>query len=349
MRTLTLLALTFSVAAATATHAAAPNYAARQTSRDGVDVVVLSDAAHKAEVTVVPSMGNMGYEMKVNGKNVLNTPDGSLAEFKAKGGICGIPFLWPYANRIDQDAYYVNGKKYILNPNLGNLGRDQNKNPIHGLVRTFPWSVVSVKADGQAAEVTSRLEYWKYPDLMAQFPFAHTIDMTYRLKDGVLEVETAIHNLATEPMPVAAGFHSIYKVNDAPFDDWTIHLGARDWLVLSPLLIPTGETKPVPSPDPLPLKGVRFDDVFTNMIRGADGRGEFWIQGKVEKVSVIYGPKYDVAVVVARPGGNSVVMESMAAITNAFNLANAGIYKGLQMIPPGGEWRESFWVKTAGF
>jgi aldose 1-epimerase len=64
---------------------------------------------------------------------------------------------------------------------------------------------------------------------------------------------------------------------------------------------------------------------------------------------VIYGPKYDVAVVVARPGGSSVVMESMAAITNAFNLANAGIYKELQMIAPGGEWRESFWVRTTGF
>jgi sulfide:quinone oxidoreductase len=31
----------------------------------------------------------------------------------------------------------------------------------------------------------------------------------------------------------------------------------------------------------------------------------------------------------------------MAGITNAFNLAHAGVYKELQSIPPGGQWRES--------
>ena len=38
--------------------------------------------------------------------------------------------------------------------------------------------------------MTSRLEFFRLPDYMAQFPFAHTIDMTYRLANGVLEVET---------------------------------------------------------------------------------------------------------------------------------------------------------------
>jgi len=39
----------------------------------------------------------------------------------------------------------------------------------------------------------------------------------------------------------------------------------------------------------------------------------------------------------------------MSAITNAFNLAQRGIYKDLQMVAPDGEWRESFWVKPSGF
>jgi uncharacterized protein (DUF362 family) len=144
----------------------------------------------------------------------------------------GIPLLWPWANRIDQTSYYVNGKLYAFNLELGNVRLDANKKPIHGLIGTSSaWKVVSSKADGQAAEVTSRLEYWKYPDLMEQFPFAHTIELTYRLKQGVLQVETVLHNLAAEPMPVAIGFHSFYRVNDAPPDQWKIHLGARDQLV----------------------------------------------------------------------------------------------------------------------
>jgi galactose mutarotase-like enzyme len=36
---------------------------------------------------------------------------------------------------------------------------------------------------------------------MKQWPFAHTIDVTYRLQDGTLEVLTKVTNHATEPMP----------------------------------------------------------------------------------------------------------------------------------------------------
>jgi aldose 1-epimerase len=344
MRAIVLLEVVCAVAAGAA------DYSARQTTRDGVDIVVLADAPRHTEVTILPGIGNMAYQMTVNGKNVLRTPV-PLADFKAKPGMTGIPLLWPWANRIDQTSYYVNGKQYAFNLELGNVRLDANKKPIHGLISTSSaWKVVSCKADAQAAEVTSRLEYWKYPDLMEQFPFAHTLELTYRLKQGVLQVEAVIHNLAVEPMPVAIGFHSFYRVNDAPPGDWKIHLGARDQMVLSKEVIPTGERINVQSKyaDPLPLKGVRFDDVFTNMIRDSNGLGEFWIQGKTEKVSVIYGPKYDVAVVVAADRDN-VVMEAMSAITNAFNMAHRGAYKDLQMVAPDGEWRESFWVKPSGF
>ena len=47
----------------------------------------------------------------------------------------------------------------------------------------------TVKADAKAAWVTSKLEFFKQPMWMKQFPFAHTIDMTYRLAKGALEVE----------------------------------------------------------------------------------------------------------------------------------------------------------------
>jgi aldose 1-epimerase len=343
MKRLFLLALVFSLAANGA------NYSARRSTRDGVDVIILSDAARHTEVTVVPSIGNVAYEMKVNGKNVLRTSALTLAQFKAKPSMVGIPFLWPWANRIDQDAYYVNGKKYAINSDLKNASRDQNKHPMHGLVTySSAWSVVSTKADRRRAEVTSRLEFWKYPDLMAQFPFAHTVEMTYRLTDGVLEVQTLVRNHAAEPMPVSMGFHSYFRVDDAPADQWTLHIAARDHLVLNRELMPTGERKPVEFPDPYPLAGKRLDDLFANLIRGADGRAEFWLQGKAEKVSVLFGPKYDVAVVFTT-GRDTVAIEAMSAITNAFNLAQAGTYKDLQMIPPGGEWRESFWVRPTGF
>jgi aldose 1-epimerase len=39
----------------------------------------------------------------------------------------------------------------------------------------------------------------------------------------------------------------------------------------------------------------------------------------------------------------------MAALTNAFNLAHKGVYRDLQSIAPGGQWRESFWITPEGF
>jgi aldose 1-epimerase len=328
----------------------AANYSAKTAQVDGVEVAQLSDAAHKTELTVVPSVGNIAYRMMVNGKNALWTPYATLSELKAKPVQAGVPFLAPWANRLDQDGYYANGKKYRLNPELGNFRRDGNQKPIHGLLGFSPlWRVSELRSDDHGAWVTSRIEFWKYPDLMAQFPFAHTIEMTYRLVDGVLEVETSLLNHSTEPMPVGIGYHPYFQVHDAPRDEWTVHVAAREKLTLSPQLIPTGERTPVQFPDPLPLKGAQLDDVFGNLILGADGRAQFSVQGKKEKVTVTYGPKYTVAVVYAPPGKGFICFEPMTGITNAFNLAHAGVYKELQSIPPGGQWRESFWISTSGF
>jgi aldose 1-epimerase len=328
----------------------AANYSAEKITVDSIEVVRLTDAARNTEVSIIPSIGNIAYELKVKGNNVFWTPFANLSEFKAKPVLCGNPFLAPWANRLDQDAFYAGGRKFLLNPDLGNLRRDPNGKPIHGLLMYSPaWEVASLKADDDSAEVVSRLEFWRHPELMAQFPFAHVVEMTYRLQDGVLEVETLLENHSTEPMPVAIGYHPYFQVHDAPRDQWKVHLAARDHLILSSALIPTGERKPVSFPDPVPLEGAQLDDVFTSLARDANGRAEFWVQGKKQRVSVIYGPKYTVAVVYAPPGRNFICFEPMSAVTNAFNLAHTGVYKELQAVPAGGKWRESFWVKPSGF
>jgi aldose 1-epimerase len=330
--------------------AQAANYSVQKTTIDGIEVVRLADAARHSEVSIAPAIGNMAYEMKVGGKNVFWFPYHSPAELKEKPTLCGVPFLAPWANRIDQDAYYANGRKYLLNPDLGNLRRDQHQKPIHGVLNFSPaWKLVSAEADAQAAHATSRLEFWKYPEMMAQFPFAHTITMTYRLSNGVLEVETAIENHSTEPMPVAIGFHPYFRLHDSPRDQWKVHLAAREHVELNNLLIPTGEKKPPSFSDPQPLANTQLDDVFTGLVRGSDGLARFWVEGGKEKIMVTYGPKYQVAVVYAPPGREFICFEPMAAVTNAFNLAHAGTYGELQSVPAGGQWKESWWITPSGF
>jgi aldose 1-epimerase len=328
----------------------AANYSAQKAVVDGIAVVRLADAARHAEVAIAPSLGNLTYEFKVNGKNVLWLPYATLAEMKANPQFGGIPFLAPWANRLSEDAFFANGKRFRLNPDLGNIRRDQNQNPIHGLLTVSPdWNVTAIEADSDSACVTSRLEFWKHPELMAQFPFAHTIEMTHCLHEGALEVRTAIENLSADAMPVGIGYHPYFQLHDAPRDQWKVHLAARDHLALSKMFIPTGERRPVEFPDPLPLAGVALDDVFGGLVRDGSERATFSVEGAHQKISVIYGPKYTVAVVYAPPGRQFICFEPMSAITDGFNLAQAGVYKELQSIPPGDTWRESFWIAPSGF
>jgi aldose 1-epimerase len=40
---------------------------------------------------------------------------------------------------------------------------------------------------------------------------------------------------------------------------------------------------------------------------------------------------------------------SVPDFTNAFNLAQGGLYPQLQTVAPQGKWAESFWIRPSGF
>lgn len=331
-------------------------FSATQSSVDGVPVVRLEDAAGGARVSIAPTVGNIAYEYAVNGKNAFWWPFDSVADFAKAPKLSGNPLLWPWANRLDREGFFANGKFYALRPELGNVRRDGAKQPIHGLLLfSGAWKVTEIGADERSAWATSRIEHARHPDLAAQFPFAHTIEMTYRLRRGELEVETRVANESTETMPVSLGYHPYFQLHDAPRDDWRVRLAARSQWQLNDKLTPTGEKTPVsarfPESENLALQGVMLDDVFGDLIREAGGWARFSVTGKKEKIEVLYGPGFDTAVVYA-PGGEGrsfICFEPMAGITNAFNLAHAGKFAALQTIAPGGVWAATFAIRVSEF
>jgi aldose 1-epimerase len=335
--------------------AAEPRYSALKTG----DVVRLQDAKTQTHVSLIPSVGNVAFDMSVKGQPILRFPYASVEEFKKAPRLSGIPFLAPWANRLDELGFYANGQHYAFNAELGNV---RGPHPIHGLLSSAAgWEVVALKSDATAAWVTSRLEFFRQPAWMAQFPFAHTIEMTYRLSDGTLEVATRITNQSAVPMPVAIGFHPYFQLTDSPRDDWTVSIGARAQWVLSSDKIPTGETRPIdrftPNPEQIALRDLSLDDVFGDLVRDGSGRAVMSVKGRSQRIDVLFGPNYRAAVVYAPPAGGRgaaqaqgfICFEPMAAITNALNMAQRGLYKELQSIPPGGVWKESFWIRPSGF
>jgi aldose 1-epimerase len=345
MRHLALLALTLTVCAAPPR--AAIGYSARQSG----DVVLLEDASTQTAVSIVPSIGNVAFEMKVKGHNVLRFPYASLDEFRARPGLTGIPFVGPWANRLDEQAFYANGKRYAFDMTLGNV---RGPIPIHGFLSTTDaWRVVDVTADESSAHVTSRLEFFRNPMWLKQWPFAHTIEITHVLRAGVLEVKTTITNMSAEPMPVAIGFHPYFQLTDTPRDAWTMSVGARTHWLLASTKIPTGETEPIErlfqKPASVSLRDANLDDVFGDLVRDARGRATMSVAGKAQRLDVEFGPNYRAAVIWAPPRGEFICFEPMAGITDALNLAHKNLYRDLQSIPPGSTWTESFWIRPSGF
>ena len=361
--------------------AAAPVYDARRTG----DIVQLHDRTNQVVVSILTSVGHMAYGMTVKGHDILRFPFASADEFKARpAGLHGIPFMGPWANRLDEQAFHANGVRYAFDMQLGNVN---GATPIHGFMsRTNRWEVIEVRHDEEAAWVTSRLEAFRQPSWMKQWPFAHTIEMTYRLAGGELEVRTTITNHSAESMPVSIGYHPYFQLTDSTRDEWTITVPARTRWLLSRQKLPTGETEATAgffTNSMGALRDYNLDDVFTDLVRDERGRATATLRGRGQRIDVSVGPNYRALVVyspnpqhtgrgsqipppdpgqpapAARPASsappnpratpNFVCFEPMAGITNALNLAHKGLYRDLQSIAPGASWQESFWVRPSGF
>jgi len=288
-RPVLVLTVALAVAAGATVADAQPRYSAQQTG----DIVQLRDRNTDTTVSVLTSVSN-AYEMVVKGQNLIRMTFATVDEFRARPGLNGIPLLAPFANRLDETAFYANGKKYNFDLELGNI---RGPIPIHGyLSGAKDWKMVEAKADGNAAWVTNQLDFYRNPQWMQQFPFAHTLTMTYRLQDGVLEVRTRIDNLSAEPMPVAIGFHPYFQLTDSTREDWTLSIGAKTHWLLAQNKIPTGETEPIEKMFPdrhlVGLKDFDLDDVYGDLDRDAQGRAVVSVKGKGQQLDVVLGPNY---------------------------------------------------------
>lgn len=295
------------LALALACMAVAPVSAQRYTAKKDGDVVALADSTGKMNVEVVTSLGK-AWKIQVNGQNLVRT-SASLEAFVANSGLNGMPLLAPFANRLDETAFYANGKKYNFDLELGNV---RGPIPSTGYVNgSKAWQLVDFNADGKSAWVTCRLDFYKVPEFIKQFPFAHTITLTYRVSEGALEVHTRLDNVSNEPMPVVIGFHPIYELPDGNRNDWTVSVDAKTHWIDIPQRLPTGETQPIEnffnadkSRTDIHLKNYALiDDVFTDLIRDANGRATMRLMYNGKELLETLGPKYKTVLLWSTPLG----------------------------------------------
>ena len=293
-----------------------------QTSRYSIrkigDVVQLRDNKTDSTVSVLTGTSN-AYEFVVHGKNVISMNIPSTTALRNNPGLNGVPFLGPFANRLDEMAFYANGKKYNFDPGIGNV---RSPIPQQGFVNaTHDWKLITAKADANGAYVVSKLDFYRNPDWMKQFPFAQTYTMTIRLKDGVLEVNTRIDNLSSQPLPVSIGYHPYFALPETDRNHWSLDFGADTHWIETDAHLPTGETEPSDrffggDHHNVPLSRFadkRFDDVFSDLDRDAQGRASVVIKGDRASIKVTAGPKIKTFLLyseILRPAGAPVADRS---------------------------------------
>jgi aldose 1-epimerase len=323
-------------------------YRAVSKNVDGLPIAELHDSEWPAKVSVIPSIGNIAYEFLSKGTPVIWAPEGSPATLVEKKGLAGVPLLAPWANRLESDTYRLGELRHQIDPSLGNIRRDVNGRPIHGLMLFVPWEVVSLGSTDGRASLTCRFNFASRPDFLSQFTLPHRYEMTHTLEEGRLTVSLRVTNDSTEMLPLALGFHPYFSLGSAVRQDVTVKLPAAYRLELSDQMLPTGKTVDWNGNSEFPLGEQSFDDGFVGLMRGTDQTAVFEAGIGEKRLRVGFGPRYEVAVVYAPPTKQFLCFEPMTAVTNAFNTDGKEQFAGLprlQRIEPGGHWEESFWVE----
>ncbi len=204
--------------------------------REG-DVEKLSFRAgrfHFSVITYGAALCEFGFD-DVN--LVLNHRSGE--DYERIGGYLGA-VVGPYANRIKNAEFTLDGRRYQLDKN-------NNGNNLHSGSACFGrklWSVIGVSENSVTLALST-------PALLGGFPGKHEASVTYLLTaDGALTIEYRISS--DQKCPVAVTNHAYFNLNgrESTVHSHIVTLGAESFVDVDELLIPVAVR---------PVEGTDFD------------------------------------------------------------------------------------------
>lgn len=303
-------------------------YSVNSETRDGVEVFTLSDGgdATSEAAEIAPSLGNNCFAFRAGGVSVLE--EIPFEDFRARPTSYGIPVLFPFPNRVRDGAFTFGGRRYEVEP------------PRHGFVRDKPWQVVASGASEiEGAWLTSRFDAADYPEqILAHWPSAFLLEVTYRLKDGRLRMKTSARNTGEREMPLGFGTHPYFRLPARG----EVEVPARLRWELEESL-PTGRLLDVAGAYDLRggrgLAGLTLDDIYTGLEHGADGRVRCAVGDRETgtRTVVEFDAKEFPHVVVYTPPAprRAVCVEPNTCPTDAFNLQARGAESNVITLAPG--------------
>lgn len=270
--------------------------------------VTLSDPSSSLTATYVPGAGMICTSLAEDGVEYLGQRRG-LQAYIDNGKTMGIPILYPWANRLSAAEYTVDGAAVTLTPGVGGVRTDENGTPIHGVLAANPdWLVTEQYVD----QLVAILDWGGKPELLASFPFPHTLTVTVTLADRALTVETTVTPTEAAAVPVCYGYHPYLQIPGTPRADWVLETPALRHLPVDDRGIPTGATEDWPA-NAAALGNRTLDDGFDHVADGA----VFTLSGGDRRLEVTYAEGYPAAQLFAPPTDDVVGVEPMTAPTDA--------------------------------
>jgi aldose 1-epimerase len=343
-------------------------------TREGRTLCQLRDTRRRAEALLYPELGNNCVAFRTtpdpDGRLADGTecapvdlfvPPDNLEDLRRSPFHAGQPILFPFPNRVRDGRYTFEGKTYTM-PDLLAKGWDKGAgHAIHGLVGDKAWTLEAAHADDHCAQVRCFLQMDAISENFAQYPFPCRIIVTYRLREGILEMQTEVINTGTQTLPMGFGIHPWFPTALRPGATLPDTLAQIDperralarvrvpaaaiWELEK--LMPTGRVIPVTDLEPhFDLSGFRalgqnfYDNVFTRILHRADGWSEAGLRDPQTHLElylaadgsfrewVLYAPQ-------TRP---VIALEPYTCPTDAINLYARGLDVGLIRLAAGESW-----------
>ncbi len=299
-------------------------YSINSVVRDGVEVFLLEEGT-RARATVAPELGQNCFSFETRFP-ILETVD--YASFRRKPTGYGIPLLFPFPNRIRDGEFMFQGERFRIDP------------PRHGFVRDKAWRVIETGASNlDGAWVRSAIKASDYRrEILDQFPFPFTLEVTYRVRNGALELDAIAENTGERTMPAGFGIHPYFRRPERG----TIQVPAAKRWELSDSL-PTGKILEVEGRfdlrQPKDIAGLELDDIYADPVADPSGLVQCFLNDEVNKTQTVveFPRKQFPHIVVYTPPAPrpALCIEPNSCPTDAFNLQLHGIDADVIELEPG--------------
>lgn len=149
-----------------------------------------------ARLALAPRVGGAIASFTIGGRDVLRPMEAGATD--ALASAC-FPLV-PFCNRIPNGRFTLEGRDYVLPPNLGD-----HPHPLHGQGWRNAWTVEAARGGEALLSYTHAADAW---------PWTYRAEQRFTLSEAGLRVELSVTNTSDRAMPAGLGFHPYFPARE---------------------------------------------------------------------------------------------------------------------------------------